>query len=144
MDSLCVRQTRVWRYPGPDCPGELEITAPSDLVIMSSEALLTADMAGTDTGTTTGEGVPQIVETEDTLGGDPRIEGTRIGVTHVYRRYVDGDDTPEEIATGYDISIAAVHAALAYAFGNPEQMRAIEARHRAAYEEADRLTPEDV
>ena len=59
------------------------------------------------------------------------------------RRYVDGDDSPEEIAAGYNISVAAVHAALAYAFGNPRRMRAIEARRRAAYEEADRLTPED-
>jgi Uncharacterized conserved protein len=106
--------------------------------------LLQAEMAGTDSGTTATESVPQIVATEDVLGGDPRIEGTRIGVSHVYRRYVDGDDTPEEIAAGYDISVAAVHAALAYAFGNPRQMRDLEARDRAAYEEADRLTPEDI
>ena len=105
--------------------------------------LLQAEMAGTDSGTTTAEGVPQVVATEDVLGGDPRIEGTRIGVSHVYRRYVDGDDTPAEIAAGYNISVAAVHAALASAVGNPRRMRAIEARRRAAYEEADRLTPED-
>jgi uncharacterized protein (DUF433 family) len=101
-------------------------------------------MAGTDPGTTTAGGVPQIVETEGVLGGDPRIEGTRVGVAHVYRRYVDADDSPETIAASYDLSVAAVHAALAYAFGNPGQMREIEARDRAAYEQADRLTPEDV
>jgi uncharacterized protein (DUF433 family) len=100
-------------------------------------------MAGTGSGTATTEGVPQIVETEDVLGGDPRIEGTRVGVAHVYRRYVDADDSPEAIAASYDLSVAAVHAALAYAFGNPRQMREIEARNRAAYEEAERLTPED-
>jgi len=101
-------------------------------------------MAGTDSGTTTTGGVPQIVETEDVLGGDPRIEGTRVGVAHVYRRYVDADDSPETIAASYDCSVAAVHAALAYAFGNPRKMREIEARDRATYEQADRLTPEDV
>jgi uncharacterized protein (DUF433 family) len=111
---------------------------------MSLGTLPQAGMAGTGSETTTAEGVPQIVETEDVLGGDPRIEGTRIGVAHIYRRYVDGGDTPEEIAAGYDISVAAVHAALAYAFGHPRQMRDLEARDRAAYEEADRLTPENV
>ena len=111
---------------------------------MPLAALRKGEMAGTDSGTAAPEGVPQIVETEDVPGGDSRIEGTRIGVSHVYRRYVDADDSPEEIATGYDVSVAAVHAALAYAFGNPQQMREIEARNRAAYEEAERLTPEDV
>ena len=63
----------------------------------------------------------------------------------VYQRYVDGDDTPEEIATSYDISIAEVHAALAYAFSHPEEMRAIEARNQSVYEEqaANRLVPDE-
>jgi len=59
---------------------------------------------------------PQIVHTEDVLGGDPRIEGLRIGVYQIYQRYVEGDETPEPIATSYEISVAEVHAALAYAF----------------------------
>jgi uncharacterized protein (DUF433 family) len=86
--------------------------------------------------------MPQIVTTEDVLGGDPRIENHRIGVYHVYQRYVEGDDSPEEIATSYDLSVAEVHAALAYAFSNPEEMREIEARNRALYEEDDdRVVP---
>jgi len=111
---------------------------------MSPGTLLQTEMAGAGSETTTTDGVPQIVETGDALGGDPRIEDTRIGVPHVHRRYVDGGDTPEEIAAGYDISVSAVHAALAYAFGHPQRMRDLKARNRAAYEEADRLTPEDV
>ena len=117
---------------------------PTDLVIISPETRPQAEMAGTDAETTTAEGVPQIVETEGVLGGDPRIEGTRIGVSYVSRRYVDGGDTPKEIAAGYDSSVVAVHAAFAYAFSHPRQMRDREARDRLAYEEADRLTPEDV
>ena len=88
------------------------------------------------------ETVPQIVRTPDTLGGDPRIEGTRIGVAHVYQRYVDGGDTAEEIATGYDTSVAAVHAALAHGFANPEEMEAIRAAEERAREDAETLTPE--
>lgn len=72
--------------------------------------------------------VPRIVKTEGVLDGDPRIEGTRIAVGHVYERYVEGDETPESIAGGLDISVAEVHAALAYAFHNVDEMRAIEGR----------------
>ncbi len=100
-------------------------------------------MAGTDRRSSeASETVPQIVRTPDTLGGDPRIEGTRIGVAHVYQRYVKGDDTPEEIATGYDIPVAAVHAALAYAFANPEEMEAIRAAERQTREDIETLMPE--
>lgn len=102
-------------------------------------------MAGT--GFTSGADgtMPQIVRTDDVLGGDPRIEDHRIGVYHVYQRYVEGDETPEAIATSYDISVAEVHAALAYAFSNPGEMREIEARNQARYEEdvGNRVTPDD-
>lgn len=87
-------------------------------------------MAGTGFESGSGKTMPRIVTTEDVLGGDPRIEGHRIGVYHVYRRYVEGDETPEAIAAGYDISAAEVHTALAYAFSNPDEMRGIEARNR--------------
>jgi uncharacterized protein (DUF433 family) len=105
-------------------------------------AAVTGSMAETDRRNSDSGGVPRIVQTPDTLGGDPRIEGTRIGVAHVYQRYVEGDDTPEEIATGYDTSVAAVHAALAYAFANPEEMEAIRAAERQTREDTETLTPE--
>lgn len=100
-----------------------------------------------DTGFESEEGgtMPRIVRTEGVLGGDPRIEGRRIGVFHVYQRYVDGGEAPETIAESYEISVAAVHAALAYAFANPEEMRAIEARNREAFEAvpSNRVVPDD-
>ncbi|WP_256687165.1 DUF433 domain-containing protein [Halococcus qingdaonensis] len=75
----------------------------------------------------------------DVLGGDPRLAGTRIGVAHVYRRYENGE-APEEIAAGYDgISVADVHAALAYAFDNPETLREIDREARVA---VDRIRDE--
>lgn len=92
-----------------------------------------------------GDGMPRIVQTEGVLGGDPRIEGHRIGVYHVYQQYVDGDKSPEEIAASYDLSVAEIHAALAYAFNNPATIQAIEERRRTAAEQTagDRLVPDD-
>ena len=40
----------------------------------------------------------EIVSDEETLGGAPRLAGTRIGVLHVYEQYQDGE-TPEAIAS---------------------------------------------
>jgi uncharacterized protein (DUF433 family) len=89
--------------------------------------------------------MPEIVKTDDVLGGDPRIEGHCLGVNRVYQRYVKADDTPEEITTSYGISVADVHAALTYAFSHPEEMRTIEARNQSVYEElaANRLVPDE-
>lgn len=89
--------------------------------------------------------MPQIVTTDGVLGGDPRLEGRRIGVYHIYQRYVDGDETPEEIAASYGISIAEVHTALAYAFSNPDELRAIEKRNQKRYEKSasNRVVPDD-
>ena len=102
-------------------------------------------MAGTGFTSGSDNAMPQIVKTEDILGGDPRIEDHRIGVHQIYQRYVEGNETPEAIATSYDISVAEVHTALAYAFSNPDEMRAIEARNQARYDEhaANRVVSDD-
>lgn len=44
-----------------------------------------------------------VVSTPDTLGGEPRIEGRRIGVLHVATRVLDGDEAPAEVAADYDL-----------------------------------------
>ena len=76
-----------------------------------------------------------ITSDDDVLGGSPRLSGTRIGVLHIYRLYQTGY-TPESIASDYDgISVADVHTALAFAFDNPETIRAIEAEERDAIED---------
>lgn len=75
-----------------------------------------------------------IVRNEGVLGGDPRLDGTHLEVVQVYRRYEDGE-TPEEIAADDDdVTVADVHGALAHAFDNPDEMRAIEERDREAIE----------
>ena len=84
-----------------------------------------------------------IVTDADVLGGDPRLDGTRIGVAHIHRRY-EGGETPEAIAAGYGgVSVADVHAALAYAFDNPEILREIERRARDAIEGVREERPVD-
>lgn len=82
--------------------------------------------------------MPRIVQTEGVLGGDPRIDGHRIGVLHVYQRYVEGGDSAESIADSYDLSVAEVHAALAYAFNNPEEIEVLQSEHAQAITEAKR------
>ena len=102
-------------------------------------------MAGTGSPSEPDGTMPRVVKTKDVLGGDPRIEGHRIGVFDIYQRLVEGDETPEEIASDYGISIGEVHAALAYAFSNPDEMRDLEARNEAVYAEVagNRVVPDD-
>jgi uncharacterized protein (DUF433 family) len=99
---------------------------------------------GAGPGTDVSADAPTVVRTDDVLGGDPR-EAHRVGVHHVYQRYLDGGETPEEIAAGYDISVAEVHAALAYAFENADEMCEISALNRrlAVEERSHRVVPDD-
>ena len=55
-----------------------------------------------------------ITRDEDVLGGEPRIDGTRIGVRHVAARVIDSEHSPAHVADQLDISIADVYEALSY------------------------------
>ena len=68
-----------------------------------------------------------IARDDAVLGGEPRIEGTRIGVRHVAARAVDGGQTPAYVADQLDITLAAVYEALSYYYANLDEIRAIEA-----------------
>lgn len=68
-----------------------------------------------------------IVRTDDVLGGDPRLDGTRVGVIHVKER-IDAGDEAAQIAADYDIGLADVFAALAYYYDNPSVMGEVERR----------------
>lgn len=85
----------------------------------------------------------EIVRTEDVLGGDPRIDGTRVGVLHVYELVVEGAHSPTDVADQLDLSLAEVYTALAYYYDNPEEMRVLRTEHAEAEAElADRaLSP---
>lgn len=55
-----------------------------------------------------------IVATPGTLGGKPRIAGRRISVEHIAIWHDYLGKTVDEICAEYDLSLAEVHAALAY------------------------------
>jgi uncharacterized protein (DUF433 family) len=70
-----------------------------------------------------------IVTTEGILGGEPRISDTRIGIRDVYRLAVEGNHSPVDVADQLEISVGAVHTALAYYYEHPAEMQALEQQH---------------
>ena len=55
-----------------------------------------------------------IVNPPGIAGGEPRVAGHRITVANIAIRYELMGHSIDEIATGYGLSLAEVHAALAY------------------------------
>lgn len=80
-----------------------------------------------------------IVTDDDVLHGLPRIQGTRVGVTHVYDMVVAGAE-PAEVADSLDLELGRVHEALAYYYDHPDEMRAVRAREADALDELERRT----
>ena len=79
-----------------------------------------------------------IVRTPGTLGGRPRIDGTRIGVHAIAIEVVEFGVSPERIVSEEYwpyLSLAQVHAALAYYFANREELDAAIAAEDRLYEE---------
>lgn len=60
---------------------------------------------------------------DDVLHGFPRLDGTRIGVLHVYDLVISGDSEPPAVADALDITLGEVHEALAYYYNHPAEMR---------------------
>lgn len=73
-----------------------------------------------------------IVRDDGVLGGEPRIEGTRVGVRHVAVRIADNGQSPAYVADQLDLSLGDIHAALSYYYDNIEEIRQIEAENREA------------
>jgi uncharacterized protein (DUF433 family) len=71
-----------------------------------------------------------IVKTEDTLSGEPRLEGRRISVMQVAEMYIDGGMSPENVADQLGVGLDEVHEALAYYYKHPDEMDEIRRRHR--------------
>jgi len=76
-----------------------------------------------------------ITHDEDVLGGEPRIEGTRIGVRHVAARVIEGENPPAVVADQFDVTLAAIYEALSYYYEHVEEMREYEQANEAAFEE---------
>ena len=75
-----------------------------------------------------------ITRDEDVLGGEPRIDGTRIAVRHVATRVVDNGRSPAHVADQLDVPLADVYEALSYYYAHIDEMRALEADNEAAFE----------
>ncbi|MFB6177041.1 MAG: DUF433 domain-containing protein [Halobaculum sp.] len=71
---------------------------------------------------------------DDVLGGEPRIDGTRVGVRHVATRVIDGNRSPAHTADQFDISLASVYEALAYYYDNIDEMRALDRENDEAFD----------
>jgi uncharacterized protein (DUF433 family) len=63
-----------------------------------------------------------IESSADTRGGKPRIAGTRITVADVVLMHRRLGRALEEIAGTYDLSLAAVYAALAYYYDHKDDI----------------------
>ena len=68
-----------------------------------------------------------IVQSPDVLGGEPRIEGTRIGVLTVVELVLDGRYPPADVADQLDRPLEEIYTALAYYHEHREEMRSLEA-----------------
>ena len=65
----------------------------------------------------------RIVSTPDTCLGKARIDGTRIKVSLIYDQYEKQGRAPEQIVENYPhLTLADVHAALAYAYAYREEI----------------------
>jgi uncharacterized protein (DUF433 family) len=71
---------------------------------------------------------------DNVLGGEPRIDETRVGVRHVAARVIDAGQSPAYVADQLDLSLASVYEALSYYYDNIEEMREIERKNEDAFQ----------
>ncbi|MEF8826338.1 MAG: DUF433 domain-containing protein [Halapricum sp.] len=87
---------------------------------------------------------PTSIVSDDVPGGEPRIDGHRIGVLQIYEEVEEGDLSPQTFADRYDLDVAAVYRALAYYHEHPGKMATVRRRRTRRIEEAEAVTPADV
>lgn len=71
-------------------------------------------------------------------GGRPCIRGTGLRVPDIAAQSVFHGQTPDEIATGFEISLAAFYAALSYFYDHQDEIRGEWERDDAFFEEMKR------
>ncbi len=77
-------------------------------------------------------------------GGKPRIAGHRITVQNIAIWYERMGKSADEIAAEYDLTLADIHAALAYYFDHREEMDRSIAEGEAFAESLRKSTPSKV
>ncbi len=73
-----------------------------------------------------------IVSTRDTLSGQPRIKGTRIGVLNVDRWYFEEELSVEEICENYHVEKEGVEAAVKYIEENQDEIELLKKEQELA------------
>ena len=76
--------------------------------------------------------------TKGLRGGKPHLAGTRITVSDVVIWHLRQGQTLEEIAARYDLSLAAVYAAIAYYYDHRAEIDTEIEQSRATYEKLKR------
>ena len=71
---------------------------------------------------TTHHAIEHIVSTPGICGGRPRIAGHRITVEDIAAWHEQLGQSPEEIVADYELTLAQVHAALAYYYDHREEI----------------------
>ena len=79
--------------------------------------------------------------TPDVAGGKPRIAGRRITVQNIVIQHERMGKTPDEIAAEYDLTLAEIHAALAYYFDHREEIDRAMAESQAFVNALRQSTP---
>jgi uncharacterized protein (DUF433 family) len=75
-----------------------------------------------------------IVSDGDVLGGEPRIDGTRVGVRHVAAQVIDSGRSPAHVADQFDLTLSAVYEALSYYYSHIDEIREFEQDNERAFE----------
>ena len=70
------------------------------------------------------ESINLIYRNPEVRGGRPCIVGTELRVLDIMMAMIFADRTPDQLAEDYDISMAEVHAALAYYYCNKAEIDA--------------------
>jgi uncharacterized protein (DUF433 family) len=73
---------------------------------------------------------PHVVKSADTLGGEPRVEGTRMPVRRIAAIFAAGTTVEEIIRDFPRLTPAQIHDAISYALDHPEEMEYHEQRDR--------------
>lgn len=80
----------------------------------------------------------RITRNDDILGGEPRIDETRIAVRHVAMRVIDGERSPAHVADQFDIPLSEMYEALSYYYAHIEEIRGLERENEDAFERVAR------
>jgi uncharacterized protein (DUF433 family) len=88
----------------------------------------------------------RIVSNPDVLGGEPRVEGHRVGVLQLHAEVERHGESPQAVANRYGLDVAAVYRALAYYHENPREMADVREQRERRIEAArgTALVPGDV